>query len=175
MNNRMLYCIVLIFIALLGSVTAGTLYKKVNKDGSVEYSDQPFTGAKPVEFTINNQTQLPPLRRQQDSGRHTNSQATDYAISIQSPSPQQSIRSNSGDLTIMVQTTPALTRGLLVQLFINNAPHGKPSQHTVFKVKNIDRGEVKIKAQLITSYGNVLASSPEAIVYLHRATVRRAN
>ena len=156
---------------------AGTIYKKVNKDGSTEYSDQPFNGAKPVEITISNPTQLPSLPPQQHSNTPPESPAiqTDYTISIQSPASQQSIRSNNGDLTIMVQTTPELTAKLKIQLFINNVPYGEPSQQTVFNVKNIDRGEVKIKAQLLTSLGNVLATSSEAIVYLHRATVRRAN
>ena len=161
--------LMLIVVSLFA--TAGTIYKKVNQDGSVSYSDQPFPGSQIVEVTVRQQTQLPTVR---SSIRSSSNKPvlTDYAISIQSPISEQTIRNNSGDLTIMVQTTPAANPKLRVQILVNNTPYLKPSQGTVFKLKNIDRGELKIKAQLLSTSGQVLATSSETLVYLHRATAR---
>lgn len=181
MNLRALTSVLILLTMLLATALAGTLYKKTNADGSVEYSDKPFAGATAVETQQSNQASLPALPRpdnQTESRQDPLPDSTlsqDYAISIQSPVSQQSIRSNNGDLTIMVQTTPKLTPALKVQLLINNSPYGQPSQDTVFKLKNLDRGQVKIKAQLIDNNGNVLATSSEAIVYLLRVAVKRAN
>ena len=163
--------IALLFISLC--VSADTIYKKVNQDGSVAYSDQPFAGAQAINVTISKQTQLPTTHSL--SNRHTTKSAHNalpaYAIGITSPLNGQTVRNNNGELTIMVQTTPQFDDNYLIQIFINNTPHSEPSQLTVFKLKNIDRGEIKIKVQLLTIDGNILATSPETLVYLHRATV----
>ncbi|NRA83533.1 MAG: hypothetical protein HRU22_07130 [Gammaproteobacteria bacterium] len=174
MKTATLTMITMFFVSLLINLEAGTVYKKINKDGSVAYSDQPFTGAQQIEMKASSQTQLPavaisPLFKLNKKRTEAKS---NFNIVIASPQPQQAIRSNNGELTIVVQTTPQLSSKYKVQLLVNNFAYGEPRQQTVFTVKNINRGEVLIKAHLVTKNGNILASTSETIVYLHRAIAR---
>jgi hypothetical protein len=179
MKSRFLTSIVLVIITCYINAAAQTVYKKINTDGSVEYSDQAFAGASAIQITGQNQTQLPapsaPVNFTKDPAATTLVPTPNYAIAIQAPQSGQSVRNNSGNLTIVVQTTPKLGKKLKVQLLINNSPLGEPKQQTVFKVKNINRGEVKIKTQLLNSLGNILATSSETVVYLHRVSIIRTN
>ncbi|NRA54368.1 MAG: hypothetical protein HRU23_09515 [Gammaproteobacteria bacterium] len=170
--------IILIASVIGFNVTATTVYKKVHADGSISYSDQQFTGAVATEVTLKNTSKLPStvVKHQQNSSLKKPPQVSKPPeVSIVSPQPQQTIRANDGNLTIVVQSTPSLNDELKVQLYINNTPYQNPSQATVFNVKNVDRGEVRIKAELLNQFGNILATSSETIVYLHRARVNRAN
>jgi hypothetical protein len=97
------------------------------------------------------------------------------SINILTPSNGDTVRSNGGNLTIMVQKQLAGEKQYLTQLFINDKPYLKPFKGTVLKAENLDRGIIKIKAQLQNRSGNVLATSSETVVYMHRATVNRSN
>jgi|GEM_PF-2002546 len=170
---------IILIASLIGFNTiAATVYKKVHDDGSVSYSDQKFTGAVATEVSLKNTSKLPSTvtKNQQSSSLKKPAQASKPpAVSILSPQPQQTIRANDGNLTIVVQSTPSLNDQLKVQLYINNTPYQNPSQTPVFNIKNVDRGEVKIKAELLDQFGNILATSSDTIVYLHRARIKRAN
>jgi len=174
--SKFIVVVVAIMIALIGSANAYTVYKKVNKDGSVQYSDKPFPGAIKVKLPpVNTQD---PIIKQPDFEPPTN-QAQDKkvnaSIDIITPNNGDSVRDNAGNLTIMVQKQLPDKKTYLTQLLINDRPYSKPFKGTVLKVKNMDRGIIKIKVQLQNSSGNVLATSSETVVYMHRASVIRVN
>jgi len=180
MKFTLLICAAFLVASGYSTVFAGTVYKKTNSDGSISYADQPFTGAVATEVKLKNNTPLPKLTTTPNISASTSSSlqsvvAQSHAIAITRPQHQQTVRANDGQLTIVVQATPRPSKNLKIQLFINNSPYDQPSQHTVFNLKNIDRGEVRIKAQLLNKLGNILATSQETVVYLHRATVKRTN
>jgi len=159
-------------------IHAGTVYKKVNKDGSVEYSDMPFPGA--AELTLKDikaQNTLPSFKRPSTTNKKSARVQADTkaAISIQSPSNGETIRNNQGNLTILVQKQGSKNNKYKTQILINGAPVGEPTQASVISIKNINRGEQKIKAQLLSSSGKILATSSETVVFLHRASIIRSN
>ncbi|MDP2561041.1 hypothetical protein [Psychrobium sp. 1_MG-2023] len=178
----MLRLLIILMIAITYGSQAGVVYKKVMPDGSVKYSDKPFLGSKPVlikdRSTRNNKKQtvsrsLSTSKSLIDDKEKTKSKVRP-AITINSPAHGDTIRDNNGNFTIVVQPTIDKKAQYKIQLFLNNKPHGKPSQSTVYNIKNHDRGEVKIKAQLQSSSGQILATSKEAIIYLHRVSVIKA-
>lgn len=168
------FIITVLALIIIFPVNAYTVYKKVNEDGTIEYSDQPFPGS--IE------AQLPPVNTQDaqfsppvSSSHVTEPVSIKSSINIISPSNGDSIRSNPGEFTIMVQKEVPDDESYLTQVLINNKPYLKPFKGTVFKVKDMDRGVIKIKVQLQSSLGNILATSKEIIVYMHKATINRAN
>ena len=62
-------------------------------------------------------------------------------------------------------------RGFKVRLIMNGAIHGEPQTRSVFILRDVDRGEHKIKLELINNQGKIIASSKERTVYLHRSRV----
>jgi len=171
---------IVIVCFLLGTsmLYAGTVYKKVNKDGSVEYSDVPFTGASEVKLKdIDQQNTLPAFKRPPSlTNKPTRkSSAAKPDVHIVSPLNGDTLRDNEGNITIVVQKEGKEKKKYKTQILINGAPVGKPTQASVISIKNISRGEIKIKAQLLSRTGKILATTPETVVYMHRVSVIRSN
>ena len=178
--NRYIIILSLFLPALLlsQSLNADTVYKKVNQDGSVEYSDQPFAGASELKLEQHKgQSTLPAYTPSQLSSSSLSKKKTNNVVNIEVLSPKHgdTIRNNEGNLTIMVQKFGKNKNTYKTQILINDSPIGNLTQATVIKLKNLDRGEIKIKAQLISRSGKILATSTESVVYLHRMSVIRTN
>jgi len=169
------FLITLLIVIVVFPVDAYTVYKKVNENGKIEYSDKPFPGAFEVKLPPVNSQDAPPLLPPIESSPTPESLTVKPEINIVSPNNGDSIRSNPGELTIMVQTTVPDDQQYFSQLIINNKPYLKPFEGTVLQLKNLDRGIINIKVQLQSSVGNVLATSKEIVVYMHKATINRAN
>jgi hypothetical protein len=96
----------------------------------------------------------------------------EYQVEISQPEDHATIRDNSGSIYISGRVAPVFKRGFKVRLIMNGAVHGEPQTRSVFILRDVDRGEHKIKLELINNQGKVIASSKERTVYLHRS---RAN
>lgn len=160
------------YVAIGTEVSAFTVYKKVNKDGTVVYSDKPFPGAKKVNLPPINTRKTQPLPTPIVTEKVPEKEVA--TITILSPTNGDSIRSNAGELTVTVGTTHAADNRYKIQLLINDKPYGVPVQTTTFTLKELDRGIIKIKAQLQGRRGKVLATSSETVVYMHKASINRA-
>jgi len=175
---RSLVSIVIVCCLLATSMLyAATVYKKVNKDGSVEYSDSPFPGASEVKLKdIDKQNTLPAFKKPQSliSKPSSKSSTVKPDIHIVSPLNGDTLRDNEGNITIVVQKEGKQKKKYKTQILVNGVPVGKPSQASVISLKNINRGELKIKAQLLSRTGNILATTPETVVYMHRVSVIRS-
>lgn len=161
------------YVMISSQTSAFTVYKKVNKDGTVVYSDKPFPGAKKANLPPINTRKTQPLPTPivADKPPQKEKAAT---ITILSPTNGDSIRSNSGELTVTVGTSLSADSRYKIQLLINDKPHGLPAQTNTFALKELDRGIIKIKAQLQGRRGKVLATSSETVVYMHKASINRA-
>lgn len=150
-------------------VNADTVYKKIQKNGTVEYSDKLSSKAVKVN--------LPPANVQLfvvpeiASTLPKNPSRLTPQIKIISPKNNASIRSNGGEFSVVVKENKPTTQSYLVQLFINGDPYSTPQKEFVFKLKNIDRGAIKISVQLQSTDGDVLANSQEITLYIHKASV----
>lgn len=160
------------YVVTSNQVLAFTVYKKVNKDGTVIYSDKPFPGAKKVNLPPINTRKTQPLPTPVISEKPPEKEAA--SIEILSPTNGDSIRSNGGELTITIGTTYSTGNRYKIQLLINDKPHDVPTQTNIFTLKELDRGIIKIKAQLQGPRGKVLATSSETVVYMHKASINRA-
>lgn len=154
---------------------SGQLYKVVDADGNIVYTDQPLPNAEAVNVT---NTNTMPAMQSTVMAKSPAATAANFKVNIVSPSHQQTVRNNSGDVNIQVSIDKGSSKvsfnGLL-QLFLDGKLHHQQT-NLLFSLKGIDRGEHKIIVKLVNNSGKVIASSPESIFYLHRASVlTRAN
>ena len=68
-------------------------------------------------------------------------------------------RDNSGSVYVAGGIKPIFKRGFRVQLYLDGKPHKDPQTHSMFALRNVDRGEHQIKMDLIDDKGKVIASS----------------
>ena len=95
----------------------------------------------------------------------------DYQVEINQPKENATIRDNTGSVYVSGSIKPIFKQGLNIQLYLDNKPYEKPQSHSMFVLRDIDRGEHIIKMELLNEKGKVIASSKPITFYMHRASV----
>lgn len=172
----------LLCILLAQPFAHSTVYKQVQKDGSVIYTDVPQENAQPVEFSANTLNQAAALvssSRVSNNSNSTNTLSTTHAVNNQykleilEPVNEATLRSNAGNLKVVGKLTPMFPGNY--ELFINGKAVAQSTQAN-FQLHNIDRGTLEIQIRATDNKGKLIASSSTTRVYLHRASVlNRAN
>ncbi|NQZ23728.1 MAG: DUF4124 domain-containing protein [Colwellia sp.] len=152
--------------------TSTKIYVWRNDDGVLVFSDSPKPGAEEVEIKEpNNMSSIdtsvlditPKVIKE------------DYEVEINQPAMNATIRDNTGSVYVAGRIKPIFKRGLKIQLYLDDKPYEKPQPHSMFVLRNIDRGEHIIKMKLLNEKGKVIASSKPITFYMHRASVNKAN
>lgn len=153
----------LAFSALADTV----MYKKVNEDGTITYSDTPFPGAKKV--IIKEQSSIIPSTtvKTPPPSPKVSIKKKKHKLSILSPENQSTIRDNAGNFRIITKLEPSI--GGIYTLDMNGVTY--ESSTGVFDMKNMDRGEYSYKVTFSDKSGKVIASSPQSTLFLQRASV----
>ena len=164
--------IIFTFIVLLSiPVTAGQakVYVWRDENGVLVFSDSPRPGAEEVKVTNENSV-LPSV---DTSVLDIKPQVIEdkYEVVITQPEENATIRDNSGSVYVAGGIRPIFKRGFRVQLYLDGQTHNDPQTHSMFALRNIDRGEHQIKMELIDDKGKVIASSKAITFYMHRASV----
>jgi hypothetical protein len=168
---RIIYILCLLLLCI--SVSAQVVYKTVRADGSVVYSDIASKGAVPVDLLSTNTVVVPALSKMP---RQTVSQKQrvkkviselQYIVSILSPAAEQTLRDNSGTVTITVNVSPKKSGKL--QLIFDNKLFRTQSNRQ-FQLESVNRGAHTIKVNLLDNSGKILASSKQQTFYLQKAS-----
>ncbi len=160
--------LMIISLALLSLVAQATVYKWVDKDGKVHYSDEPNPQAQAVEFTDKTQNQIS-LETPKPLPDPIEVEQVGYALKILSPQHEETIRDNAGDFQVQVEVEPELASGHFLQLYIDGISSSDAQRSNLFQLKNIDRGEHTLQLKAVQQNGKVLASSSPITIFLHQA------
>jgi hypothetical protein len=165
-----LLLLTLIITLLSCSVLAAStkIYVWRSDDGVLVFSDSPKPGAEEVDVREPNtassvDTSMLDLTPQVIKD--------DYQVEINQPKENATIRDNTGSVYVTGSIKPIFKQGLTIQLYLDNKPYEKPQPHSMFVLRDIDRGEHIIKMKLLNEKGKVIASSNPITFYMHRASV----
>ncbi|HEC19508.1 MAG TPA: DUF4124 domain-containing protein [Gammaproteobacteria bacterium] len=162
----------ILLILLIGNASA-EVYKRVNPDGSVEFSDVPGKqDDKPVPLRPMSTFTPPPVPPPTSTPQTPSTQAKYTELRITSPANEASIRENSGTLKVSVAVKPGLQSGHRLVLLLDGAAKAESTTGD-FTLKNVDRGEHTLSAQVVDAQGKVLISAPSVSIYLHRFSAIR--
>ncbi|MCW8832266.1 MAG: DUF4124 domain-containing protein [Colwellia sp.] len=163
----------LLALSIATPVNASTakIYVWRNEKGELVYSDTPRPGAEEVKTKPGNVIESSTTVETQVLDIKTKEIAENYHVVINHPKDNATIRDNTGSVYISGSIKPIFKRGLKIQLILDDKPHLKPQTHTMFSLRNIDRGEHQIKMQLLNEKGKVIALSKAITFYMHRASV----
>jgi len=167
------FIIICLVISLTFSVlaTSNKICVSHDKDGLLVFSDRPSPEAKEVRLrpgsaihpSMNIDTSLLDIRPKALNNN--------YQVVITEPKSDATLRDNSGSVNITVTVKPQIKEGFSIQLYLDGKTHNNPQSHTIFSLKNIDRGEHQIQIALIDKKGKVIATSSLTTFYMHRAIV----
>ena len=74
-----------------------------------------------------------------------------FDIEIVRPSNNSTIRDNTGSVHVSGRIKPVFKQGLSIQLYIDGIPYKTPQKHSMFALRDIERGEHQIKLVLLNT------------------------
>ncbi len=168
----------ILLISLSLSLFAATkIYKKVNSDGSVEYSDVPFDAeAKPLKLKPLPSINLKPLAPASPPPPVPVKPFQYESIRIVSPRNDEALRSNNGNLSIRGELIPSLQSKLehhLQWLLDAKAVPGANSLN--LDLKNLDRGTHQLQLRVLNADGEAVIQTPVISFHILRVALGAGN
>ena len=162
----------LIPLACSVALAATTIYKWVDDNGVVHYSDQPHPNAQKlqIEGVQTYSSNAAAVRAPAPSASETQAEsAPGYrGCVVAQPQDQQSL-TNAQSVFIRVQTDPSLRRGDQVFISLDGKPlNGGLATGMSFNVSPIDRGEHSVQAQVKDNNGQIACQTPTATFYVRQ-------
>lgn len=159
--------LITLLLFTLPAAAADKVYKKVNPDGSVEFSDQPSEGSEELPLQ-----KAPATRFEKSPGidiRSSTSRQDDaggYEVTILSPTNNQSIRDNAGNVTLESEITPSLRRNHQRHWILDGK--SLDEREDTIQLSNLDRGSHTLRLEVIDQNGEVQAASASVIFFMIR-------
>ena len=180
--SKTMRILILIIMCLLVNIAAAKVFKHVDKDGNITYTDVPTsTTDKTVQQTPMT-TYKPVPAPTTDTGTDKDNKqepkaVTNYdALNITSPADKAVIRANSGTITVEIQSLPGLNTDAGHQFVILiDGQAQQTSQANSITVNNLDRGTHSLSAQILDKDNNVLVSSTPVQINILRASIQNPN
>ncbi|UZJ60697.1 DUF4124 domain-containing protein [Pseudomonas sp. KU26590] len=147
---------------------AAQIYKYTDASGNTAYSNQPPNGTKAetVELPPLNSVETvvpaapPPLPATQNQKQTQNPQSTAvYQVLALKDLPQdEALRANNGSFTVGVAIEPRLQPGHVLQLIVDGAPYGQPTNIPRLQVMELERGEHSFSVQVLENQRSIQQS-----------------
>ncbi|XOV80604.1 MAG: DUF4124 domain-containing protein [Aestuariibacter sp.] len=167
---RLLSFLILVTLCC-SSIASIKVYKIVKPDGTVLYTDKPVPGAVLVEVG-SPQNVTPALTstssRPLNTGKRQAKPSPPPTITITSPTHEQTLRSNIGEVRITGDVSKKVPG---IYQLIRNGEIEAESNQPQFTLSNIPRGAHSIQIVLSDNKGKQLALSQEVTFFLHKASV----
>jgi hypothetical protein len=163
----------LLFALTLSAAASAEVYRIVDEDGNVTFTDQPRPGAERLRVAPVPTYRAPKLPSP-TGAEDTPVETVKYqSVRIAQPEDDLAIRDNAGNVTVSVTTDPALVtaQGHRIQLYLDGEKQGKPTTSTMFTFSNLDRGTHTLVAAVVDDKGKELARSQPSTFHLLRAAV----
>lgn len=151
--------------------SAEEVYRSVDKDGNVVFTDQPQPGAERLEVQPVNVHTYPKVSTPKPNTTKEKDKSTGYSsIQIIAPEHDSTIR-DPGDVLIRVSLRPALRMGHQLVFSDNGTPLDKPTRNSHLQLFNLSRGTHMIQVAVVDQSNKVLLNSEAIAVHVHRGKI----
>ncbi|MFK7731136.1 MAG: DUF4124 domain-containing protein [Pseudomonadales bacterium] len=159
---------------LLSQSTLAEIYKTVDKDGNVVYTDQAPHGDKKTEkVKLKPSNSVPAIQTPaiKLSPEDPDKPFKYKTLRIVSPENDGAIEHGPGNFSVTAKILPQLRNSDRIQLFIDGKPHGKPGKSTSWALKNVFRGTHMLQVKVLSLNGKTLKKSKKSSVHVFRPSV----
>lgn len=172
-KNSMFFRVLCLFIFYgIGICHAETIYKVVQQDGTVLYTDQPVPGAIAIDLSSVNTSTMPRLATvppDKRTSKDDNDSGPQYVVKVVSPTPEATIRDNTGQIAITATVSPNVPNGEF-NLFLDNSKIASQNFGS-FILDGINRGAHTFFISVTDNTGKTLASSEPQTFYMHQVSI----
>jgi hypothetical protein len=158
----------LFIVLLLPFFVQAEIYRWVDSDGKVHYSDQPAKGASKVRLPGISTYKSKPYKKITPGKPKPKPADQTYRVRIVKPQEKETVRSNEGEIEVEVDVSPDLNvrRGHRLIISLDGKTHIATTSK--YKLTGVDRGTHVIAVQVFSSTGRVLSSSTSVTVHLRK-------
>lgn len=166
----------ILFILMFCLPAQAALYKWLDENGEVVYSDEPpYEGAEqldPPPLTTTPAVKAPPAKaKPTQEPQPPKSAAVEYKeIRLSKPADDEAVRNNAGNVTFEFVVTPALQTelGHSISLMIDGSTVKSGLQTTSVSIEHMDRGTHQVQLKIVDGKGKTLKASPVSKFHLLR-------
>lgn len=162
--------LLLVALAATALVHADQVYKWVDAQGNVHYSDKPHPGSEKVKIAPPQSYSTPGTSSETGAPRPppAGKAVQQYSMTIASPEPESTIW-NTRSVTVAVKISPGLSDGDNVTFELDGRRIG-PVARTSATFDDLNRGQHSVSATLNTADGQTITAGPVTF-YLRQASV----
>ena len=166
----------LVLLLVFVCATANSqIFRRIGPDGQVYFSDQPGPDAEQVDVTPAQTISLPPVPEQTETAAaETLGDATVAytGFSITSPTSDQGVRANDGNVTVHLSLKPALQSGHSIILNVDgeDGESTNSSNGLMIELNNLSRGQHTVMATVVDEDGNALIKTSPVSFQVLRVT-----
>lgn len=166
----------LIAVWLLGSAAqAVPVYRWVDENGQVNYSDRPGAGAVLIDVPTNAPSPnagpaAPPLPPQAVVPQPA--AAAGYAtLEVLEPAPRDTLWGTGGKVGIAIGISPDLQPGHRVELYLDGERVGLAGRATRFEIEAVPRGEHTVRAVVLDAADRELLRSAPVTFFVQQTSI----
>jgi hypothetical protein len=174
----------LIVLLVARLAVAGEVFRWVDENGQVHYSDRPGAGAEVVELPQAQTFNLPAASvsrrikdQQSSSGAEDAADGFRYTnLGIVRPAEDEVFWNVAGEVNVSIQLQPELQSDHRVRLFLDGQlVDGLASSGLNFKLTEVVRGTHALRAEVQTSRGISLIESPSVVFTVQQTSIQNQN
>lgn len=169
------YLFALFALLFLADDALSQVYKYIDKNGNVIYSDTPPEEQKDLAPAELPDLIIQPAVKVAPRAPETSSQtdATEIETSIIQPANESTITPGQMSFTVAAEVTRPLARGETAVLLVNGEEFGRSSNSLSWTIDNLIRGEMRLQVRIINRENALLAESETLRVFVQRPSVNR--
>lgn len=169
----------LLFLFGLVSPVEAEIYKWMDADGVVQYSDEPRPGAKPITLpeVSSYQFRIPepiePLKGKKQAGKNPAASPspnpgspTERQFRILSPTNNQVIPSNSGQTLVQFDVTPPLGQKELIRLQLDGETVADKVVTSIVLLPNLSTGSHVLEARILDPTGKTIQRAKTVLIHV---------
>jgi hypothetical protein len=175
MKRTLLFTLILLASSL---ALAATVYKWVDENGTVHYSDQPHPNAQKVQVqdvqtypSSQTPSQAAATAKAQQQGPTPDARQSYRGCAIVNPQDGAAL-ANPDSLSVSVRTDPGVQPGDQVYILLDGAAlNGGNPTGSSFTISPVDRGTHTLQAVVRDSAGNLQCQTPGITVDVHQNSI----
>jgi hypothetical protein len=164
----------LLLLLLLAPLSANAvIYKSVDSEGEVVYTDKPSPGAEEIPEPSPNTVQMPKPQPKEAVKKDADKDTVYTSLLITSPGANETIHSNPGLLSIKLALTPKLNikAGDSVNIMVDGYVLIKNSSQLSAQIPDISRGSHRVQALVTNKQGVTLIKSRDVQIFMQRQSL----
>ena len=170
-------------LLLFGVAASAQVYKWIDADGIVHYSDQPAPGAERIDLPSRPSTAVPAAQRQRTAtaapsaatGSRSATQVaapfTYLSLSFSAPVAEETLWNIGGVLNVSISLQPALRSGDKLTLYFDG--EAREIRTTSFQLEEVWRGEHNLQAEVVDADGKLMIRSEPMRFYVQQTSIAK--